>query len=106
MNRKLSMLKSFFTSPKTRLRVIGLLEGISYLVLLFIGVPLKRFGGNPDVVEVVGPIHGLLFVLYVLTVIQAKTEFRWPIGRTLLALAASVIPGGTFWADQAIFRKL
>lgn len=100
------MFQSFFTSPKARLRVIGLLEGISYLVLLVIAVPLKRFGGHPEAVEIIGPIHGLLFLLYVMTVIQAKIEFRWPIGRTLLALAASVIPGGTFWADQAIFRKL
>jgi integral membrane protein len=100
------MLQSFFMSPKTRLRVIGLLEGISYLVLLFIAVPLKRFAGHPEAVQLIGPIHGLLFLLYVMTVIQAKTEFQWPLGRTLLALAASVIPGGTFWADQTIFRKL
>lgn len=100
------MFQSFFTSPTTRLRVIGLLEGVSYLALLFIAVPLKRFGGSPEAVQIIGPIHGLLFLLYVMTVIQAKIEFRWPIGRTLLALVASVVPGGTFWADRTIFRKL
>lgn len=85
---------------------MGLAEGISYLVLLFIGVPLKRLGGYPEVVELIGPIHGLLFVLYVLTVIQAKVEYNWPLGKAGLALLASVIPGGTFYADYKFFRHL
>lgn len=100
------MTDTLFNSPKIRLRVVGLAEGISYLVLLFIGVPLKRLGGYPEVVELIGPIHGLLFVLYVLTVIQAKTEYNWPLGKTGLALLASIIPGGTFYADHKIFRHL
>ncbi|CAN5500503.1 DUF3817 domain-containing protein [soil metagenome] len=96
----------FFNSPKIRLRVVSFAEGISFLVLLFIGVPLKRMGGHPEVVEIVGPIHGLLFILYVLTVIQAKTEYSWPLGKTLLALLASILPGGTFYADHKVFRHL
>ncbi|MBC8151969.1 MAG: DUF3817 domain-containing protein [Bacteroidetes bacterium] len=100
------MTDTLFNSLKIRLRAIGLAEGISYLVLLFIGVPLKRFGGHSEVVEIVGPIHGLLFLLYVLIVVQAKVEYNWPLGKTLLALVASVIPGGTFYADHKIFRHL
>jgi integral membrane protein len=100
------MTTSLFNSPKVRLRAVGIAEGLSYLVLLFIGVPLKRLGGHPEVVQIVGPIHGLLFVLYVLTVIQAKTEYGWPLGKTLLSLLASIIPGGTFYADHKIFRYL
>ncbi|MGF7215050.1 integral membrane protein [Spirosoma lacussanchae] len=100
------MAATFFNSPKIRLRIIGFAEGLSYLILLFIAVPLKRIGGHPEAVELVGPIHGLLFVLYVLTVIQAKTEYRWPLGKTGLALLASVLPGGTFWADYKLFRQL
>lgn len=100
------MTATFFNSPKIRLRVIGFAEGLSYLLLLFIGVPLKRLAGHPEVVQILGPIHGLLFVLYVLYVIQAKTEYRWPLGKTGLALLASIIPGGTFYADHKIFRHL
>lgn len=100
------MTANLFNSPKIRLRLIGLTEGISFLVLVLIAVPLKRIGGHPEAVQVVGPIHGLLFLLYVLTVIQAKTEYNWPLGKTLLALLASVIPGGTFYADHKIFRHL
>lgn len=100
------MLTTFFTSPKSRLRVVGALEGLSYLLLLFIAVPLKRLGGHPEAVQILGPIHGLLFTLYVMTVIQARTEYQWPLGKTALALLASIIPGGTFWADHKFFRHL
>ncbi|MEZ0608418.1 DUF3817 domain-containing protein [Fibrella sp. WM1] len=96
----------FFTSPKLRLRVASMLEGTSLLVLFLVGVPMKHLYQQPGVVQAVGPIHGLLFVWYALTVIQAKTEYRWPLGKTLLALIASFVPGGTFYADHVIFRKL
>ena len=85
---------------------MGFAEGLSYIILLCVGVPLKRFGGHPEVVQSLGPIHGLLFVLYVVTVIQAKTEYGWPLGKTTLALLASMVPGGTFYADYSVFRHL
>ncbi|GAB3995968.1 DUF3817 domain-containing protein [Spirosoma daeguense] len=96
----------FFNSPKIRLRLISFGEGLSYILLLFIAVPLKRIGGHPEAVQILGPIHGLLFVLYVLTVIQAKTEYNWPTGKTFMALLASIIPFGTFYADYKVFRDL
>ncbi|QHV95822.1 MULTISPECIES: DUF3817 domain-containing protein [Spirosoma] len=96
----------FFNSPKIRLRFVSFAEGLSYVLLLFIAVPLKRIGGHPEAVQIIGPIHGLLFVMYVLTVIQAKTEYGWPLGKTALALLASIIPGGTFYADYKVFRHL
>lgn len=96
----------FFTSFRSRLRIIGFMEGVSYLLLLFIAVPLKRLGGHPEAVEILGPIHGLLFLLYVLLVIQAKIEYGWSAGKTWMALLASIIPGGTFYADHTFFRHL
>ncbi|GAB3949069.1 DUF3817 domain-containing protein [Spirosoma harenae] len=96
----------FFNSPKIRLRIVSFAEGLSYILLLFIAVPLKRIGGHPEAVQILGPIHGLLFVLYVLTIIQAKTEYGWPAGKTFMALLASVVPFGTFYADYKVFRDL
>lgn len=96
----------FFNSLKIRLRVVSFAEGISYLLLLFIAVPLKRIGGHPEAVQILGPIHGLLFVWYVLVVIQAKTEYGWSVGKTGLALLASILPAGTFYADHKVFRFL
>ncbi len=87
-----------------RLRVIAFLEGISFLVILFVTMPLKYLFAYPQANMTVGMIHGLLFMLYVLAVIQAKIIFNWDYKTTGLALLASIIPFGTFWADKKIFR--
>lgn len=87
-----------------RLRIIGFLEGISFLVLLFIAMPLKYMAGQPMAVKITGMAHGLLFVLYILYVIMAKVEYNWSIKKTVLALLASLVPFGTFWADVKLFR--
>jgi integral membrane protein len=87
-----------------RLRIIGFLEGVSFLVLLFIAMPLKYAFDMPTMVKKVGMMHGLLFVLYVMAVVIAKVEKDWSMGKTGLALLVSFVPFGTFWADSKIFR--
>lgn len=87
-----------------RLRVIGFIEGLSYLILLGIAMPLKYLAGLPQAVRTVGMIHGLLFVLYVLYVVLAKVEYRWSLKQLGLALLASIVPFGTFYADKHLFR--
>ena len=87
-----------------RLRIIGFAEGISFLILLGIAMPLKYFFGLPETVRVVGMAHGLLFVLYVLLVIQVGIARSWSFGKIALALLASIIPFGTFWADRRLFH--
>jgi integral membrane protein len=88
-----------------RLRIVGFAEGVSFLVLLLIAMPLKYILGMPETVRVVGMMHGLLFVLYVLLVIQVKIERDWSFRKMLLALLASLVPFGTFWADVKLFRE-
>jgi integral membrane protein len=88
-----------------RLRVVGFFEGISFLVLLFIAMPLKYMYDMPDVNKVVGMIHGLLFVLYVFGVIQVRIEYSWNLRKTMIALIASVLPFGTFYADAKLFKS-
>lgn len=87
-----------------RLRIIGFVEGISYLILLGIAMPLKYLYQLPQMVRITGLIHGVLFVLYVLYVILVAVELRWSFRKTLLAFLASLIPFGTFWADVRLFR--
>ena len=94
---------SFLTSLG-RLRLIAFFEGVSLLVLLGIAMPLKYLAGQPTAVRYVGMAHGLLFVAYVLLLIPGAIERRWSLGKTALALAASVVPFGTFWADRRLFR--
>lgn len=93
------------TSQLGRLRIVSYAEAISFLVLLFIAMPIKYIGGNPVPVRITGMIHGLLFVLYIFNVIQAKIEYGWSTKTMLLGLVASVLPFGPFWADKKLFRN-
>lgn len=87
-----------------RLRIVSYAEAISFLVLLCIAMPIKYIGGNPLPVRYTGMIHGVLFVMYILQVIQAKIEYNWSIQTMLFGLVASVLPFGPFIADAKLFR--
>lgn len=86
------------------LRLIALLEGISFLLILFVSMPLKYVWNMPSPNIYIGYAHGLLFMLYVVTVLYMSRILAWSYKSTFLALVASVIPFGTFWADKTIFR--
>lgn len=88
-----------------RFRLIGLLEGISFLVLLGIGMPLKYMAGIPEVVKVVGWAHGVLFVLFILGVLQVKNILRWSLLQVGTAFLASVVPFGTFILDKQVKKQ-
>lgn len=81
-------------------RRIALAEAVSFLLLLLIAMPLKYMWGLPIYVRVVGMIHGLLFVLYVVMAFAVSDSLRWS-PRTLgLALLASVLPAGPFFFER------
>lgn len=83
-----------------------MMEGASFLVLLGIAMPLKYIAGYPQMVRVVGMIHGVLFLLFVAAVFQVSVSMRWPLRRVLAALAASVLPFGPFVFDAHLRRVL
>lgn len=91
--------------PIDRLRVVALLEGVSYLVLLGIAMPMKYMAGIEEAVRYVGWAHGILFMLFVAAVVQVAAVRRWHIQRTLWALVASVVPFGTFVLDVHLRRE-
>ncbi len=86
-------------------RIVSYLEGISYLLLLFVGVPLKYFGGNDVLVKSLGMPHGLLFISYVLLAFFIKPQFNWSNKDFLIILIASVIPLGNFYIDKKYCNK-
>jgi integral membrane protein len=88
-----------------RLRAIGLAEGISFLVLLGIAMPLKYAAGMPMAVRVVGSIHGGLFVLFVAALLHVAYAHRWPLSRVAGAFIASLVPFGTFVLDARLRRE-
>lgn len=83
-----------------RFRLIALLEGISFLILLFVAMPLKYFAGFPEAVASVGMAHGVLFIAYMLLLVVVKEDQKW--GLVLFAKSAlvSFVPFGTFYADK------
>lgn len=91
--------------PKTsigRLRIIGIFEGISMLVLLFIAMPLKYFAGIPEAVKMVGWIHGILFVAFCLRATMTYQERGWKFSKLVLAVIAAFLPFGTFVFDRKL----
>ncbi len=86
-------------------RIVGYLEGISYLLLLFVGVPLKYFGENDILVKTLGMPHGLLFIFYILLAFFIKPQFHWINKDFFIILIASVVPFGTFYIDSKYFKK-
>jgi len=92
--------------PVGRLRVLGIAEGVSFLLLLFIAMPLKYFFAFPIAVTVVGLIHGLLFILFCLALLNAKIARRWSIGTALVPLVAALLPGGPFFIDRRLRAEI
>lgn len=90
-------MKSFF-------RIISFLEGLSYLLLLFVAVPIKYFGQDEQYVKMLGMPHGLLFVAYLVIAYLIKDDMNWK-GKILFqVMIASIIPFGTFWVDKKYLR--
>lgn len=94
------MIKELFTTNVGRFKLVADLEGISFLILLFIGVPMKRIWMEPWVVEHFGLPHGLLFILYLLGIFQNKEELGWDGKKSALAAFLSVVPFGTFYVTR------
>jgi len=88
-----------------RLRILGFLEGISFLVLLGFAMPMKYAAGKPEYVKIIGMAHGVLFILFVLNTISVWAEYKWKARTALIVLLASIIPFGTFVADKKILSK-
>jgi len=78
------------------LRFMALLEGTSLLALLLVAMPLKYMMGIPEAVKIVGPIHGVLFILFNIVLILHLMKGHLTMSKTAIGMIASLIPGGTF----------
>ncbi len=88
-----------------RFRAIALIEGVSYLLLLGVAMPLKYFAGFPEAVLVAGWAHGVLFVLYLVALAEVSLVRRWRPVRILGAFVASLVPFGTFVLDAQLRQE-
>ncbi len=87
-------------------KYVALLEGISYLLLLFVAVPLKYWFGNEILVKILGMPHGILFIAYIMLALVLKEKNNWNFKTIVIILLASVIPLGTFYVDKKYLRKI
>jgi len=92
-------------TPIRALRVIGYLEGTSFLLLLFFAMPMKYIGGNEHPVEIIGAAHGGLWVLYIGALAWCWLKFKWPFMKAFWGGVASVLPFGPFIYDRKMLAK-
>lgn len=81
-------------------RKVAVAEGISYLLLLFVAMPLKYFADLPLAVKYTGWAHGLLFVAYAACLVMAWQETKWKFGKAVLIFLASLLPFAPFFVDK------
>ena len=92
-------------SPIRRMRLVAFWEGISFILLLGVAMPLKYFADLPIAVRIVGAIHGGLFLLFCGVLLQTMLAVRWSIARAGVVFASSLVPFGTFVIDKSLRRE-
>ena len=95
-----------FNNTLNRLRSIGILEAISFILLLGIAMPLKYLFGHPELVRIIGMAHGILWVLYVGLAGLGQLDYKWPKRTTACLLIASLLPFGPIVADAKLLREI
>lgn len=85
--------------PVHILRIMGILDGISLLILIGVAMPLKYMADLPIFVTIFGGLHGFIFVLYVLSILYTTIRVRWNILWSIVAFAAAFVPLGNFIFD-------
>ena len=86
-------------------RLTALLEGISYILLLFIAVPIKYLWNDPTYVKLLGMPHGILFIGYILLSVLGKSRYKWTNIDFFVISISSLIPFGTFYVDKKYLKK-
>jgi len=81
-------------------RIVAILEGISYILLITVGLYFKYQLNNESYVKLLGMPHGLLFILYILVAFLLKENENWTKKEFRIILLASLIPFGTFYIDR------
>jgi integral membrane protein len=93
-------------SELQKFRLINKIEGISFIILLFIAMPMKYSFGYPMATKVVGMLHGLLVFAFIYQIIEAKKEAGFTLKEAALYSILSLIPFGSFYTDKLLARKM
>ena len=94
------------TNKLNRFLKTGLAEGISFILLVGIAMPLKYKLGILQPVRIIGMLHGVLFILYALFLLQVSIHYKWSIRKSSLAFLLSFIPLGTFFLEKLLKEEI
>ncbi|NKQ40450.1 MAG: DUF3817 domain-containing protein [Sulfurovum sp.] len=89
-----------------RFKIINKIEGYSYLILLFIAMPLKYFAGFPIATKVAGMAHGVLFIAFVYQLFRAHKESGFTLKESTRYFILSLLPFGSFYTDKELNQKI
>ena len=90
----------------TRYRVMAYVVGVMLLVLVLVAVPLRYAAGIPEVSRVVSPVHGFLYIVYLVAAFDLALKSRWTAKGTVLVLLAGVVPFLSFWAERRVTARV
>lgn len=93
------------SSPVTRYRVLAYVVGVLLIILVFVGVPLKYLADSPQVVKAVGFTHGMLYLVYLATVLDLAVRRRWKLPKVLVVFAAGLVPFLTFYMERRVMAE-
>ncbi|MBI2720747.1 MAG: DUF3817 domain-containing protein [Bacteroidetes bacterium] len=99
------MSNTFLATTMGRFRLAAILEGISYLLLLFVAMPLKYIAHYKQAVLYTGWLHGVLFVSFIIVLLLVWIKYQWPFGKVVFAFIMSLIPFGTFLLDKKLKKE-
>jgi integral membrane protein len=93
-------------SALIRYRVIAYVVGVFLLILTLVAMPLKYFADAPAMVAIVGPIHGFLYMVYLVIAFDLSMRARWPLRYTALILLAGTVPFLSFVAERSVTKRV
>ena len=93
------------TAALTRFRVMAYFVGVMLLVLVGVAMPLKYLADRPQLTDVVAPVHGFLYIVYVLVALDLAFRSRWSLVRTGVVLLAGAVPFLSFFMERKVVRE-
>jgi integral membrane protein len=90
------------TAALTRFRIIAYVVGVFLLILAFVAMPLKYLADSPTLVSIVGPVHGFLYMVYLVVAFDLAVRAKWSLTRSVLVLLAGTVPIMSFVAERRV----
>ena len=89
-----------------RYRVMAYTVGVGLILLVFVGMPLKYLAGDTTVVGIVGPLHGFLYIVYLIAAADLFRRVRWPVAQLIWVVAAGLVPFVAFVVERRVTRRI